>query len=61
MISASSPPPRARAPSRRELKHLNEAAAGPGGLHTLHRLLARAGNRTAISEADIEAAAGDSA
>ena len=53
-----------RDPSRRELKHLAEAASGPGGLHALHRFLARswmiacASNRTAITETDIEAAAG---
>ena len=54
-----------RAPSGRETRHLSEAAAGPGGLHALRRLLARAWMiaraeaRGTITEPDIEAAAGD--
>jgi len=55
----------AREPVARELKHLVAAAAGPGGLHNLRRLLARAwmmargAGRETIAELDIEAAAGE--
>jgi len=55
----------AREPVARELKHLVAAAAGPGGLHNLRRLLARAwmmargAGRETIADLDIEAAAGE--
>ncbi len=57
--------PLGRTASRRELKHLAEAAAGPGGLHALRWLLARAwmialtDKRREIDETDIKAVAGD--
>ena len=70
-IAATAPGCAQERMARRKLKHLAEAAFGPGGLHALRRLPARAwmiaragnrtGNRTAITETDIEAAAGDSA
>ncbi|WP_419738683.1 AAA family ATPase [Ruegeria sp.] len=64
-VAAIAAGPLGRKPGAREMKHLIAAAAGPGGLHGLRRHLARAwmiargAGREAISEADIEAAAGE--
>ena len=64
-IAAIAAGPLGRAPKAREMKHLTAAATGPGGLHELRRLMARAwmtargAGRAAITEHDIEAAAGE--
>jgi len=64
-VAAIAAGPLGRKATVREMKHLVAAAAGPGGLHSLRRLLARGwmtargDQREAIREADIEAAAGE--
>ncbi len=64
-IAAIAAGPLGRRPSASEMKHLSAAATGPGGLHALRRLLARAwmtargAGRATITEHDLEAAAGE--